>query len=385
MSLSLFACGDIVNFHGKKTFIDDELTEIISGCDISICNFEAPILTKNMRPIQKAGPHIYQSSQSVECLKLAGFNLASLANNHIYDYGEIALQNTLNEFEKLNIPVIGAGLSFEEAYSTQIIEKNDMTIALIAGAENEFGCLSENSNRRRGGYAWLYHPNIDDHIVKLKGKVDFIVLIAHAGVENIDFPIKEWRERYKRLCDLGVDIVIGHHPHVPQGYEKHNKSTIFYSLGNFYFDTAGYEFKSDESYSIVLNLKKSGLESINIIYHKKINGITCRIQKKDVDFDLENLNNLLQDGYEKRNSEIAVELFERYYYGYYQRALGVIPSKLTFFESLKYFVKKILFSKKNSVKRDLLLLHNIRIDSHRFIVQRALSLLREHNRDFNEK
>jgi poly-gamma-glutamate capsule biosynthesis protein CapA/YwtB (metallophosphatase superfamily) len=58
-------------------------------------------------------------------------------------------------------------------------------------------------------------------------------MITHAGVENIKFPIKEWRDRYKRFCDVGVDVVIGHHPHVPQGYEKQNKSMIFYSLGNF--------------------------------------------------------------------------------------------------------------------------------------------------------
>jgi len=69
--------------------------------------------------------------------------------------------------------------------------------------------------------------------IKLKAEVNFVVLIAYAGVEDIYFPIKEWRERYKRLCDIGVDVIIGRHPHVPQGYEKHNDSIILYSLGDF--------------------------------------------------------------------------------------------------------------------------------------------------------
>lgn len=378
MSLKLFACGDIVNFNSKKNFVDDNLKTLISNNDIAICNFEAPIECEKMKPIKKAGPHVYQSKESINYLKQVGFTAVSLANNHVYDYGQEALEETIKELKKFKIDYVGGGADFTEAYKPKIIEKNNIKIGLIAGCENEFGCLYE--DQTRGGYAWLLHYQIEDTIRNLKGKVDFIVLIAHAGVEEIEIPIKEWRIKYQRFCDIGVNVVIGHHPHVPQGYEKHGDSLIFYSLGNFYFDTASFIDKSDDSYSIILEFEKDHDVAFQIIYHKKINGQTCRVHKQDVSFDLNRLNSLLHDGYEKLNDDISVKLFTEYYYDYYTHAFGVPSKNMRLFEKIKWLIKKMFFSKRDIESRNLLLLHNIRIDSHRFLVQRALSLLSEFNK-----
>uniref|UniRef100_Q3AST4 Putative enzyme of poly-gamma-glutamate biosynthesis (Capsule formation)-like protein n=1 Tax=Chlorobium chlorochromatii (strain CaD3) TaxID=340177 RepID=Q3AST4_CHLCH len=375
MTLKLLACGDVVNFSAKQDFVDNKLTQIIQNSDIAICNFEAPIFHQDMRPIKKAGPHVYQSKESVQYLKNVGFNFVSLANNHIYDYRQKGIFDTIQELKKFDLEFIGGGTTFEEAYKTTIIEKNGITIGLLAGCENEFGCLYEEQNR--GGYAWLFHHKIEDNIRELKAKCDFIVFISHAGVEDIELPIKEWRDRYQRLCDVGVDVIIGHHPHVPQGYEKHNKSLIFYSLGNFYFDTTSFKNKSDDSFSLLIEFEKNKNIGFEIIYHKKINGQTVLVDKKDVSFDLDYLCGILEDGYLKRNDEISIELFNKYYYRYYQEALGVIACNLNFLSQIKWLIKKIIFSKKEIDNKNLMLLHNIRIDSHRFIVQRALSLLSE--------
>ena len=374
MSLKLFACGDVVNFNAKSDFVDERLKNIIHSSDISICNFEAPIKHSGMKGIKKAGPHVYQSKESVQYLKDVGFDFVSLANNHIYDYGQKGLEETIKELKNFDIDFIGAGATFEEAYKTTIIEKNGIKIGLLAACENEFGCLYEEQNR--GGYAWLFHHNIEDNIRELKAQCDFVVMVAHAGVENIEIPIKEWRDRYKRLCDIGVDVIIGHHPHVPQGYQKYENSLIFYSLGNFYFDTVSFEDKSDDSYSVVLGFEKNKDVKFEIIYHKKIAGQTCLVDKTDVSFDLKYLCDILSDGYLKRNDEISIELFNKYYYGYYESALGSMP-KSSFVNKIKWMIKKLLFPKRGKENRNLMLLHNIRIDSHRFLVQRALSLMSE--------
>ena len=375
MSFKFFACGDIVNLTAKEDFIDDSLKDIIKNSDVAICNFEAPIKTENMEAIKKAGPHMYQSKESIKYLNDAGFNMVSLANNHIYDYGQEALEKTLLELNKHGVNFIGGGKDFEDAYATKIIDKDGIKIGFLAAAENEFGCLYEEQNR--GGYAWLFHPLIEDNIRALKSEVDFIVLISHAGVENIEFPIKEWRDRYKRLCDVGIDVIIGHHPHVPQGFEKYNDSMIFYSLGNFYFDTAGFQDKSDDSYSVILEFNKDGSKDFEIIYHKKTNYRVHRVGKLEVDFDLSSLNLLLEYNYIKRNDEISLKLFDQYYYGYYKSALGIMPKKMKLLSVVKWILKKIIFPSKGHNNRYLLLLHNIKIDSHRFIVQRALNLLIE--------
>ena len=375
MSLKLFACGDVVNFNARIDFVDEKLKNIIYSSDISICNFEAPIKHDGMKGIRKVGPHVYQSKESVEYLKNVGFNFASLANNHIYDYGQKGLEETIKELENNNINFVGAGVNFEEAYNGKIIEKNGIKIGLLAACENEFGCLYEKENR--GGYAWLFHERVEDSIRILRKKCDFIVMIAHAGVENIEFPIKEWRDRYKRLCDVGADVIIGHHPHVPQGYEKYKDSLIFYSLGNFYFDTVGFENTSDDSYSVVLEFVKNKDIEFEVVYHKKIDGQTCFVDKTEVSFNINYLCSLLGDGYKKRNDEISIELFNKYYYSYYESALGLIPKNAKLLSKIKWLIKKLLFPKRGVDNRNLLLLHNIRIDSHRFLVQRALSLMSE--------
>lgn len=374
MTLKLFACGDVVNFSSKQDFVDSKLTQIIQNSDIAICNFEAPIVYEDIKPIKKAGPHVYQSKESIKYLNDVGFNFVSLANNHIYDYGQKGIEETIRELQKKNIDFIGGGATFEEAYKTKIIDKNGIKIGLVAGCENEFGCLYEKQNR--GGYAWLFHHSIEDNIRALKSECDFVVLIAHAGVEDIEIPIKEWRDKYQRLCHVGVDVVIGHHPHVPQGYEKHKNSLIFYSLGNFYFDTASFVDKSDDSYSLILEFEKNKGVDFEVIYHKKIAGQTCLVNQGDVSFDLNYLCDILDNEYLKRNDERSIELFKKYYYSYYESALGVMP-KGCFLNKLKWIIKKFLFPKRGIKDRNLMLLHNLRIDSHRFLAQRALSLMSE--------
>lgn len=373
MGFKLFACGDYVNCTNNEHFISENLKKSICDCDYSICNFEAPIETDGMKPIKKAGPRIFQSRESIKYLKNSGFNIVSLANNHIYDYGQSALTNTIEEFIKNEIIFIGGGRDFEESYKTLIIEKDNIKIGLISGCENEFGCLYE--KQHRGGYSWLLHEKIEDNIRLLKTKVDFVVLIAHAGIENIDFPIKEWRDKYKRFCAAGADIVVGHHPHVPQGYEIVNGKIIFYSLGNFYFDNEIFKNSSDDSFSVVLKFEKNKNIDFNIIYHKKFKGQTCMVEESEVGFNIQKLNSYLQKDYEKNNIEISLKLFKEYYLNYYETALGALPEKSTFFQKVKFFIKSII--RKKEEKNLLLLLHNVRIDSHRFLVQRALSSICE--------
>lgn len=380
MSLKLFACGDVVNTTANNSFIDEKLRSIIKDSDIAICNLEAPIETEGVNAIKKAGPHIYQSKESIKYLQETGFNYVSLANNHIYDFGQKGLQNTIKKLKKYDFTYIGGGIDFQDAYKTSIIEKNGIRLGILAACENEFGCLYEKQNR--GGYAWLFHYLIDDNIKKLKRECDFVLLIAHAGLEDIDFPIKEWRDRYQRLCDIGVDVIIGHHPHVPQGYEAYGNSLIFYSLGNFYFDTLSFVNKEDDSFSVCLRFKRDKKIDFEIIYHKKINRKTCLMDKENVNFSLENLNMLLGESYHELNNSISIEKFNEYYLSYYEQAIERFPQNGSLTLKIKWLIKKILLplflkKEKNLEKRMLLLLHNIRIDTHRFVVQRALSILYE--------
>lgn len=373
MSLSLFVCGDYVNSLGNSNWAGIELRKLIKDVDFSVVNLEAPVYTDGMIPISKVGPHLYQSEHAISYLKSVGIDCVTIANNHIYDYGETALLNTLNILKENNIHVIGGGRDFEEAYSPYIYAKDNIVVGMLGACENEFGCLYEKKDR--GGYAWLFSSYLEDAIKLLKFKVDYVVLFAHAGLENIPFPIKEWRDRYKRLCDLGVDIIVGHHPHVPQGWEEYNNCYIFYSLGNFYFDTANFASKSDDSYSVVLDFSKDNF-SFEIITHKK-RDLTVEIDD-DVDFSVDGLNKLLDFDYDKNNSIICHKAYKEYYYSYYQIGVGIAPKNARFYYKFKSLIKKYFIKRyQDESYQGLMLLHNIRIDTHRFVVQRALSELYE--------
>ena len=99
--------------------------------------------------------------------------------------------------------------------------------------------------------------------------------------------------------------------------------------------------------------------------------------ESEVNFELEYLNGLLGDRYDKLNNEISIKLFNQYYYSYYEIALCGMSNNMSILEKMKWIIKKMLFKNKDTNSRNLLLLHNIRIDSHRFVVQRALSLMSE--------
>ena len=376
--MKVFVCGDIVNTQAKKYFISYDLKTIIQDSDLAIGNFEAPIRMKKSKEINKAGSHLSQAKLSIKYLQESGFNVLSLANNHIFDYGTSSLNITIKEIIKNNLEYIGAGNTFQTAYDPKIIVKNGIKIGLIAACEAEFGALLENQNK--GGYAWINHYLIEDNIKKLSTKTDLVIFIAHTGVEEIDIPLPEWRARYKRLCELGVDVVVGHHPHVPQGYERYKSSIIFYSLGNFYFDTSTFKDSRDDSYSLLLNISKSGIGKIEFIYHKKIKRQTKLVKKSEVNFSLSSLNKKLYNPqYEQIVSILVKKLFYERYLGYYESSLTNIKQ-----QNIKFIVKyllRLIFKKTKNQKLEqgkmLLLLHNIRIESHRYTVQRALEILFE--------
>lgn len=174
-----------------------------------------------------------------------------------------------------------------------------------------------------------------------------------------------------------MDVVIGSHPHVPQGYEKYNNSFIFYSLGNFYFDTPPFVERDDQSYSVIIKFSKNREINFDVIYHKKENLKIKELKENEVKFDVIKLNSLLGDNYEKVYNKTCIELFKKYYYSYY-----VMAVKKSFRRSMVSLIKRFQKKKKGNFDfQKLLLLHNIRIESHRFVVQRALTLLYEESRE----
>lgn len=379
MTAELFVCGDIVNYKNKDGLIcDSSLEKIIKNADYSIGNFEAPI-ESNGNPIEKSGPHHYQRVETLKGLKQQGFDMLCMANNHIYDYGSTGLKQTKELASAKGFDTLGAGLDFDDAYSPLIKEINNIKIGFINACESQFGVLDYFASEDRAGYAWINHREVDNMILRLRKTCDFVIVLAHAGLEHYHVPQKEWRHRYKQLCDLGADIVIGSHPHVPQGYERYKDSYIFYSLGNFYFDSKNYINKRDDSYSLLIKLSKNGTFSFKPIYHHKENLKVCLTPNKE-SIDLLSLNNKLNENYQELHDQMTLEVYNSRLKRNLLYSLSPIPYDGKLITTAKRIANRVLgrMKKKN---KNIEALHLIRNETYHNVFQHALELLTKDSKE----
>lgn len=240
-AINIFISGDFaprmrvneVIEHGDYQLLYNDILPIIQASDLVITNLESPLLEEG-KPIAKTGPNLKAPIKSVEALKFAGFDMVTLANNHMMDYGKEGLFSTIQICEKNNIKHIGAGSNIEEVKKVAYFDIKGSRIAFINCCENEWSTT-------QGDYPGcnpLDEVSLFYQIQEAKANADHVILIIHGGHETYDYPSPRMKKLYRWFVDLGVDAVIGHHTHCFSGYEIYKEKPIVYSLGNFIFDSA---------------------------------------------------------------------------------------------------------------------------------------------------
>lgn len=211
--------------------IDTKILELFGEGDLNIVNLEAPV-TASVSKIEKTGPHIKSDKNSTqEILKALNIDIVTLANNHILDYGEQGVKDTLDFCSNNKILATGAGLNLEEASKTLYVHTADGIIALVNFAENEW---TSASNSTAGSNPMDLIENLNQ-IRLAKGNADFVIIVVHGGNEYNQYPSPRMIKQYRFYADNGADAVISHHTHCISGYETYNNVPIFYGLGNFLF------------------------------------------------------------------------------------------------------------------------------------------------------
>lgn len=236
--IKIFISGDFAPRHRAYEVIKNKDFSLLFGdvlpyikqADISITNLESPLIDEG-NPIPKTGPNLKLPTESIEALKYAGFDMVTLANNHMMDFGAEGLISTISICEKNSIRCIGAGPNITEASKVCYIDKKGKTIAFINCCENEWSTTAEN----KPGCNPLNEVNIYYQIQEAKTNADYVILIIHGGHETYELPSPRMKQLYRWFIDLGVDAVIGHHTHCYSGSEIYKGKPIVYSLGNFIF------------------------------------------------------------------------------------------------------------------------------------------------------
>lgn len=181
-----------------------------SSADITFGNLEAPFLENC--PTTETGMVFCARPEAIEGLAFGGFNLLSIANNHILNHGQEGLEQTKNLLSKNNI---------------QFSDSNNLTKKELNNVN--FGFLS---------FDLVTYPNtqVIEKVKENISKVDVLIVSLHWGAEYQKEPGSQQKKLAHELLDAGVKIILGHHPHVTQPTETYGNGLIFYSLGNFIFD-----------------------------------------------------------------------------------------------------------------------------------------------------
>ncbi len=168
-----------------------------------------------------------------------GFNLTSLANNHSLDKGEKGIINSMNFWNTKDVMTAGTYLSEEDRIKDNIKEKKGITYTMLSYTTTTNGLPVPN------GKSYLVNvydaEKVKQDIERVRDKVDLLMVAMHWGVEYQTNPSKEQKEIAAYLSSLGVDIIIGAHPHIIQPVEYIDNTLVFYSLGNFISNQPDYD------------------------------------------------------------------------------------------------------------------------------------------------
>jgi poly-gamma-glutamate capsule biosynthesis protein CapA/YwtB (metallophosphatase superfamily) len=219
------------------------LSRRLASADVTVGNFEATLSTDGS-PTQ--GSDSFAASQRVlPGLRAAGFDILSLANNHVGDYGERALRQTLDRFAAGKIATVGAGRNADQARRPIIIEHGGVRIGFLAtdsigespaATSSRPGTNRLNMPPRTGPLDRGDLRRITSDISALARRVDTVVVLTHWGTQYTHRPEPSQRTTARAFARAGADLIIGGHPHWVQGWEMAEKAVVVHSLGNFVFD-----------------------------------------------------------------------------------------------------------------------------------------------------
>ena len=237
-----------------EELLSDEIRDFLSSGDHLIVNVEGPLSKRDKKSIDGSAAKLVHSMdpEVAGFLKGIGSDIWNICNNHICDAGPEGIKDTLDAAFAHDAKTIGAGMNLSEAMTPVILDE--------AGGIGMFGVGYQRACRKAdentaGCFSWSDMDNIQKTIDEIKKKCRWCIVVAHGGEEFTSLPTRYTKRRYMDYLEMGADIVVAHHPHVPMNYETFPGKAIFYSLGNFVFDTDYQRSQFNTEFGVLLRLR----------------------------------------------------------------------------------------------------------------------------------
>ena len=225
--------------NGRDTFacFDKTIVEHMRNADICLADNEFPYTTRGTPTYGK--DYIYRANpENISLMEDLGVDVLALANNHMYDYGEQGLLDTLETIDNTDMMRVGAGKNLEEASETRFVELDGLTVAFICGTRVEWEELTKGATETEAGVFRTVDPTLMyQRVREAREEADLVIVYIHWGIEGVEY-LEDYQETVgKELIRQGADAVIGNHTHCLQGIEFYQGKPIVYSLGNFWFNS----------------------------------------------------------------------------------------------------------------------------------------------------
>lgn len=374
MMCTLLIGGDFVPTEENKCLFDkaaveeligNEISDLLSAADYRIFNCESPLTTLG-NPIDKAGPNLKSDPHSADVFKKLGIDFMTLANNHILDYGETGLKETIRYLNERRIAYSGVGRNKSEAAKPYIVKLHGMSVGIFCCAEHEFSIATAD----RAG-ANHFDPLYSlDYIRALREKSDYVLVLYHGGRELYQYPTPRQQESCRRMVECGANLVVCQHSHCVGCMEEYSGGTIVYGQGNFLFDCKGDKPLTRDGLLLRVDLS-SGQAKIQSIPLHVDNGKVRLATGKD--------NERILSGYYDRSQKVQkVEFvkaeFDNLCHSVSTRSLVYLHGGARFEKGLnRFFHGKIIrwcYGKKELLR----ILNFLNCESHREIIARILDL-----------
>jgi len=270
MAFKISFTGDIsLNGYYKQMALQNEdpfvdIAGAFRNSDVVVINLEAVCESPDNEQHIK-GTTLSIDASTLKFLRTIKTGIACLANNHVYDNLSGGFEQTIEILKEHNIEFVGASL---------VGEQNEPLA--IKAASKSIGLLNyvHESTRPGVGEKDRIELNIYDKkkiitdVAAQKTIHDFVILVLHWGQDNSRYPAPWQRKDAKSFADAGADIIIGHHSHVLQGFEKIGNSKVYYSLGNFAFSPIRMEDKIDQNRQTETIILSCEFSEEDIVYHE---------------------------------------------------------------------------------------------------------------------
>ena len=267
--------------------ISPELIKYMKAADITLVNNEFCYSDRG-QPLPNKMWTFRAKPERAKVLNLLGVDVAQLANNHVYDYGADAMNDTFAALEAVGIPYVGAGKNLDEAMKPYYATVDGKKIAIVAASRAEKYKMTPQATDSTPGILRCYDTELFIQTIKeAKENADYVIAVVHWGTEHTTVLEEVQRSTARDYIDAGADIIIGGHSHCLQGIEYYEDKPIFYSLGNFWFD----EYNVD---TMLVNIRISGdddterkvdLSVVPAVQDGTLSGCVTRICTEDSDKD----------------------------------------------------------------------------------------------------